>query len=75
MRLETWPWARANLTAEDRVEIAQAVPLSAKCHIGLDGASGVFRATITGAMTMQTFRGYGRTPIAAFRAAMAGATE
>ena len=70
MHLEAWPWARANLTPDDRAEIAQAQPKQAHCVISREGRGGIFRATITRAVPMVVLSGIGDLPIDAFRDAM-----
>lgn len=71
MHLEAWPWARANLTPDDRAEIAQATPKTGRCLISREGCGGVFRASITHAVPMTVQQGYGKRPIDAFRDALA----
>jgi len=71
MHLEAWPWARANLTPDDRAEIAQAEPKTARCLISREGRGGIFRASMTDAVPMTVQQGLGKSPIAAFRDALA----
>ncbi len=71
MHLNAWPWARADLTPDDRAEIAQAHPQRASCLISREGRGGIFRATITDAVPMAVPQGLGKSAIAAFRDALA----
>jgi hypothetical protein len=71
MRVDAWPWARAQLTPEDRAEITAAEPVTGRCHLGADARGGVFRCTLSHIVPMTVQQGYGKTPIEAFRDALA----
>ena len=71
MKLDATPWARDGLSPEDRAEIYDAEPSGARALLSRDKPGGLFKATITGAVSMTVQQGNGTTAIAAFRAALA----
>jgi hypothetical protein len=71
MMLDATPWARNALTPEDRAEIAQTEPYHGRAMVSRDGRGGMFRVAITHATPGTVQQGYGASPIAAFRVALA----
>ena len=71
MKLDATPWARDALTPEDRGEIANAEPYDGRVMVSRDAPGGMFKVAITGAVNGTVQQGYGATPLAAFRSALA----
>ena len=71
MMLDATPWARNALTPEDRAEIAQTEPYHGRAMVSRDAPGGMLKVAITGAVKGTVQQGYGTTPAAAFRSALA----
>jgi hypothetical protein len=71
MKLDATPWARNALTPDDRGEIAQTEPHTGRVMLSRDAPGGMFKAAITNAAPGTVQQGYGTTPLAAFRSALA----